>query len=280
MKFGARALPAIPKDNTDRNRTSPFAFTGNKFEFRMLGSTLSISDPNTVLNTIVADVLAEFADRLEATDDFVNEVNTIIKETYREHKRIIFNGDGYSAAWELEAKERGLLNLRSTVDAVVHWIDTKNIELFERHKVLNRVELQCRLDIALENYCKTIHIEALTLIDMVSKNIIPAISRYINDLSVCVVNKKAAFGEIDCEVEQKIIAKLNTYLKEIYTLVRKLEKSVAAADSMHGLEEAKAYNRSVNALMGELRKPIDAAELITAKDYWPFPDYSDLLFTI
>ena len=280
MKFGARALPAIPKDNTDRNRTSPFAFTGNKFEFRMLGSTLSISDPNTVLNTIVADVLAEFADRLEATDDFVNEVNTIIKETYREHKRIIFNGDGYSAAWELEAKERGLLNLRSTVDAVVHWIDTKNIELFERHKVLNRVELQCRLDIALENYCKTIHIEALTLIDMVSKNIIPAISRYINDLSVCVVNKKAAFGEIDCEVEQKIIAKLNTYLKEIYTLVRKLEKAVAAADSMHGLEEAKAYNKSVNALMGELRKPIDAAELITAKDYWPFPDYSDLLFTI
>ncbi len=280
MKFGARALPAIPKDNTDRNRTSPFAFTGNKFEFRMLGSTLSISDPNTVLNTIVADVLAEFADRLEATDDFVNEVNTIIKETYREHKRIIFNGDGYSAAWELEAKERGLLNLRSTVDAVVHWIDTKNIELFERHKVLNRVELQCRLDIALENYCKTIHIEALTLIDMVSKNIIPAISRYINDLSVCVVNKKAAFGEIDCEVEQKIIAKLNTYLKEIYTLVRKLEKAVAAADSMHGLEEAKAYNKSVNALMSELRKPIDAAELITAKDYWPFPDYSDLLFTI
>ena len=280
MKFGARALPAIPKDNTDRNRTSPFAFTGNKFEFRMLGSTLSISDPNTVLNTIVADVLAEFADRLEATDDFVNEVNTIIKETYREHKRIIFNGDGYSAAWELEAKERGLLNLRSTVDAVVHWIDTKNIELFERHKVLNRVELQCRLDIALENYCKTIHIEALTLIDMVSKNIIPAISRYISDLSVCVVNKKAALGEIDCEVEQKIIAKLNTYLKEIYTLVRKLEKAVAAADSMHGLEEAKAYNKSVNALMSELRKPIDAAELITAKDYWPFPDYSDLLFTI
>ena len=280
MKFGARALPAIPKDNTDRNRTSPFAFTGNKFEFRMLGSTLSISDPNTVLNTIVADVLAEFADRLEATDDFVNEVNNIIKETYREHKRIIFNGDGYSTAWELEAKERGLLNLRSTVDAVVHWIDTKNIELFERHNVLNRVELQCRLDIALENYCKTIHIEALTLIDMVSKNIIPAISRYINDLSVCVVNKKAVCSEIDCEVESSIITKLNGYLKEIYTLVGKLEKAVAAADSMNGLDEAKAYNKSVNAIMSDLRKPIDAAELITAKDYWPFPDYSDLLFTI
>ncbi len=280
MKFGARALPAIPKDNTDRNRTSPFAFTGNKFEFRMLGSTLSISDPNTILNTIVADVLAEFADRLEATDDFVNEVNNIIKETYREHKRIIFNGDGYSAAWELEAKERGLLNLRSTVDAVVHWIDAKNIQLFERHNVLSRVELQCRLDIALENYCKTIHIEALTLIDMVSKNIIPAISRYINDLSLCVVNKKAAFGELDCEAEGKIVQRLNACLKEIYHLVSRLEKAVAAADSLSGLPEAKAYNKSVNTLMSELRVPIDAAELITAKDYWPFPDYSDLLFTI
>ena len=280
MKFGARALPSIPKDNTDRNRTSPFAFTGNKFEFRMLGSTLSISDPNTVLNTIVADVLCDFADRLEATDDFVGEVNNIIKETYREHKRIIFNGDGYSAAWELEAKERGLLNLRSTVDAVVHWIDAKNVSLFERHNVLNRVELQCRLDIALENYCKTIHIEALTLIDMVRKNIIPAISRYINDLSLAVINKKAAFGEIDCSVEQKIVEKLSGYLKEIHSLCGKLEKAVAAADSLSGLDEAKAYNKPVNTLMSELRAPIDAAELITAKDYWPFPDYSDLLFTI
>ena len=280
MKFGAKALPSIPKDNTDRNRTSPFAFTGNKFEFRMLGSTLSISDPNTVLNTIVADVLKEFADRLEGTDDFVGEVNAIIKETYREHKRIIFNGDGYSHAWEIEAKERGLLNLRSTVDAVVHWIDAKNIELFARHNVLSRVELQCRLDIALENYCKTIHIEAITLIDMVRKNIIPAISRYINDLSLTVINKKAAFGEIDCNTEEKIVGKLNRYLCSIYELVHRLEKAVAAAESQSGLEEAKAYNNSVNAVMSELRVPVDKAELLCAKDYWPFPDYSDLLFTI
>ena len=162
----------------------------------------------------------------------------------------------------------------------MHWIDAKNVSLFERHNVLNRVELQCRLDIALENYCKTIHIEALTLIDMVRKNIIPAISRYINDLSLAVINKKTAFGEIDCSVEQKIVEKLSGYLKEIHSLCGKLEKAVAAADSLSGLDEAKAYNKSVNALMSELRAPIDAAELITAKDYWPFPDYSDLLFTI
>ncbi len=281
MKFGARALPAIPKDNTDRNRTSPFAFTGNKFEFRMLGSTLSISDPNTVLNTAVADVLKGFADRLENADSFVDEVNNIIKETYREHKRIIFNGDGYSAAWELEAKERGLLNLRTTVDAVVHLIDTKNIELFERHKVLSQVELQCRLDIALENYCKTIHIEAMTLMDMVTKSIIPALNRYIGHLSKHAINKRTAFGnDIDCSVEQDIVSKLNSYLKEIYTLVKKLEKAVAAAESCEGLDKAKAYNTSVCNIMEKLRVPIDKAELLTEKKFWPFPDYTDLLFTI
>ncbi len=281
MKFGARALPAIPKDNTDRNRTSPFAFTGNKFEFRMLGSTLSISDPNTVLNTAVADVLKEFADRLESADNFVDEVNEIIKETYREHKRIIFNGDGYSAAWELEAKERGLLNLKTTVDAVVHLIDAKNVELFEGHKVLSQVELQCRLDIALENYCKTIHIEAMTLMDMVTKSIIPALNRYIGHLGKHVINKRTAFGEdIDCSVEQDIVTKLNANLKEIYTLVKKLEKAVAAAESCEGLEKAKAYNNSVNDIMAKIRIPIDKAELLTEKQFWPFPDYTDLLFTI
>lgn len=279
MKIGAKILPSIPKDNTDRNRTSPFAFTGNKFEFRMLGSALSISDPNTVLNTIVADVLCEFADRLEVADDFLAEVNAIIKETYASHKRIVFNGDGYSNSWEAEAEKRGLTNLRTTVDAVVHMTDEANIELFERNKVLNRVELASRQEIALENYSKTIHIEAITLIDMVRKDIMPAISRYIGELARIVAYKNQAFG-IPSEVETKVAIDLNGYLEEIASLTERLEKAVRRAEKLAHTEQAQAYNGAVNPLIGKLRKPIDAAELITDKKYWPYPSYAELLFNI
>ena len=279
MKIGAKILPSIPKDNTDRNRTSPFAFTGNKFEFRMLGSALSISDPNTVLNTIVADVLCEFADRLEVADDFLAEVNAIIKETYASHKRIVFNGDGYSNSWEAEAEKRGLTNLKTTVDAVVHMTDEANIELFERNKVLNRVELASRQEIALENYSKTIHIEAITLIDMVRKDIMPAISRYIGELARIVAYKNQAFG-IPSEVETKVAIDLNGYLEEIASLTERLEKAVRRAEKLAYTEQAQAYNGAVNPLIGKLRKPIDAAELITDKKYWPYPSYAELLFNI
>ena len=279
MKIGAKILPVIPKDNTDRNRTSPFAFTGNKFEFRMLGSALSISDPNTVLNTIVADVLCEFADRLEAADDFMAEVNAIIKETYAKHKRIVFNGDGYSDSWEAEAQARGLSNLRTTVDAVVHMTDQKNVELFERNHVLNRVELASRQEIALENYSKTIHIEAITLIDMVRKDIIPAISRYIGELSNTILAKRQALG-IPNQVEVDIALNLNSYLSDIASLTERLEKSVRRAERLSFTEQARAYNGPVNTLIKKLRKPIDAAELITDKKYWPYPSYAELLFNI
>lgn len=279
MKIGAKILPSIPKDNTDRNRTSPFAFTGNKFEFRMLGSALSISDPNTVLNTIVADVLCEFADRLEVADDFLAEVNAIIKETYASHKRIVFNGDGYSNSWEAEAEKRGLTNLKTTVDAVVHMTDEANIELFERNKVLNRVELASRQEIALENYSKTIHIEAITLIDMVRKDIMPAISRYIGELARIVAYKNQAFG-IPSEVETKVAIDLNGYLEEIASLTERLEKAVRRAEKLAYTEQAQAYNGAVNPLISKLRKPIDAAELITDKKYWPYPSYAELLFNI
>ncbi len=279
MKIGAKTLPSIPKDNTDRNRTSPFAFTGNKFEFRMVGSALSVSGPNTVLNTIVADVLKGFADRLEAADDLMMETNLIIKETYRNHKRIIFNGDGYADGWKTEAEKRGLTNYPTTVDALPHLLDTKNIELFARNGVYNEAELKCRTEIALENYSKTIHIEALTLIDMVRKGIIPAIEHYMAKMCNNVIAKKAAVKGIDCSVEKDIIEKLNGYLKEIYDLTARLDAAVADANRNY-IAEAKKYKNCVLPLMDALRVPIDAAELITDKTYWPYPSYADLLFRI
>ena len=281
MKIGAKILPNIPKDNTDRNRTSPFAFTGNKFEFRMLGSTLSISDPNTILNTIVADVLCEFADRLENAENFLDEVHNIIKETYSAHKRIVFNGDGYAEVWEKEAKKRGLLNLSSTVDALAYMTEEANITLFEKHGVLNRAELVCRKDIAYENYSKTIHIEALTMIDLVQKYIEPAISSYVAELSANMLAKRAALGKAcDCIMEKNIANTLNTCLREIHLLTEELKMAVEYASSKGIVEQAAAYNAKVRTTMEKLRLPIDRAELITDKKKWPFPSYADLMFNV
>ncbi len=279
MKIGAKTLPNIPKDNTDRNRTSPFAFTGNKFEFRMCGSSLSVSGPNTVINTVVADVLKGYADRLEVAEDFIAEVNCIIKETYLNHKRIIFNGDGYAEDWVIESKKRGLINYPTTVDAVVHLTDKKNIELFARNGVFNEAELECRKEINLENYSKTVHIEAVTLIDMVRKSIIPAVTWHINKLSKTVVNKKAAVKGIDCSVEKETIKTLNNCVIKMHELSKKLEQAIPNK-KMHYLDEALAYKNNVLPLMAELRKPVDEAELITDKRKWPFPSYADLLFKI
>lgn len=281
MKIGAKILPVIPKDNTDRNRTSPFAFTGNKFEFRMLGSALSISDPNTILNTIVADVLYDFADRLEVTEDFMAEAHNIIKETYTSHKRIVFNGDGYADVWEKEAKKRGLLNIRSTVDALKYMTEEDNIALFEKHGVLNRAELSCRQEIAYENYSKTIHIEALTMIDLVQKYIEPAISKYVADLADNITKKKAAFGrDFNCIMEKNVAKQLNIYLKEIHLAAEELKKAVAFTNGKTVAVQANLYNAEVRIIMEKIRVPIDKAELITDKKHWPFPSYGDLMFNI
>lgn len=276
----ADIIPSIKKDNTDRNRTSPFAFTGNKFEFRMLGSASSISDTNVMLNTMVADVFEEFADRLENAKDFEDEINKIIKDTMDNHKRIIFNGDGYSEEWEKEAERRGLLNLRSTVDALPLLKSEDNIKMFEHHKVLSRTEINSRVDIILENYAKTIHIEALTLIDMMNREIVPAITSYTNQLCIAVLNKNNV-GGISSTVERELIARLSAANKEIYALTSQLKMAVASAErTTDVLEKAQMYHDTILKLMGDIRKYADSAECVVPSSYWPYPSYGDLLFNI
>ena len=276
----ADIIPSIKKDNTDRNRTSPFAFTGNKFEFRMLGSASSISDTNVMLNTMVADVFEEFADRLENAKDFEDEINKIIKDTMDNHKRIIFNGDGYSEEWEKEAERRGLLNLRSTVDALPLLKSEDNIKMFEHHKVLSRTEINSRVDIILENYAKTIHIEALTLIDMMNREIVPAITSYTNQLCIAVLNKNNV-GGISSTVERELIARLSAANKEIYALTSQLKMAVASAErTTDMLEKAQMYHDTILKLMGDIRKYADSAECVVPSSYWPYPSYGDLLFNI
>ena len=280
MNMGADIIPAIRKDNTDRNRTSPFAFTGNKFEFRMLGSASSISDTNVMLNTMVADVFAEFADRLEKAENFQNEINAIIKETMDEHKRIIFNGDGYSSEWEIEAEKRGLLNLRSTVDAIPLLKTEKNIEMFSRHGVLSRTEINSRVDIILENYTKTLHIEALTLIDMMNREVVPAITAYSDVLCNAVLNKNS-IGGINSTVERELIARLSAANKEIFSLTGELKMAVSSAERTKDIiEKATAYHDIILKLMSDIRKYADSAESVVPSNYWPYPSYGDLLFNI
>ena len=281
MTIGAEVIPYIRKDNTDRNRTSPFAFTGNKFEFRMLGSSSSISDTNVMLNTIVADVFCEFADRLEKADDFNSEVNSIIKETIREHKRIIFDGDGYSNNWQCEAEKRGLLNLKSTVDAIPYLSREENVQLFERHGVLNKTEIVCRSEIMLENYSKTVHIEALTLLEMIKRDVMPAISDYVAKLCQTASQKRAVSRKIDCSVEAKAAEKLSSINLKLSTLVNELEASVDDAQSTENLlERAKIYRNCVLVSMEEIRTLSNDAEMIVARQYWPYPTYGDLLFKV
>ena len=280
MNMGSEVIPSIRKDNTDRNRTSPFAFTGNKFEFRMLGSASSISDTNVMLNTMVAEVFSIFADRLEKAEDFKKEINLIIKEVVEQNGRIIFNGDGYSDEWEREAERRGLLNLRSTVDAIPLLKSEKNIEMFEKHKVLNRTELSSRVDIILENYTKTLHIEALTLIDMMNREVVPAITAYTDKLCRAVLNKNS-LGGINSTVERELIARLSAANKEIYTLTGELKMAVSSAErTTDVLEKALQYHNKILCLMGDIRKYADSAESVMPSDCWPYPSYGDLLFSI
>ncbi len=280
MNMGSEVIPAFRKDNTDRNRTSPFAFTGNKFEFRMLGSASSISDTNVMINTMVAEVFSVFADRLEKANDFNNEVDAIIKEVVNENGRILFNGDGYSKEWEKEAEKRGLLNLRSTVDALPLLKSDKNIEMFEKHKVLSRVEINSRVDIVLENYAKILHIEALTLIDMVNREIIPAISAYSDKLCRSVLNKNS-LGGVNTNVERELISRLTAANNEIYSLTDSLKIAIATAERTADVfEKARFYHDEILSLMADIRKYADSAESVMPSDSWPYPSYGDLLFSI
>ena len=270
MKLGADIIPLFGKDNTDRNRTSPFAFTGNKFEFRMLGSASSISDTNVMLNTMVADVFSEFADRLEKADDFDNELHSIIKDTISKHKRIIFNGDGYSDEWKAEAEKRGLLNLESTVDALPLLKTEKNITMFEKHGVLSRAEINSRVDIVLENYSKILHIEALTLIEMMNRAVIPAISEYTNRLCTGLINKRSLGIKFDDLADTEIIARLSAAGTEIYKLTGDLKMAVMSAEKIPDmLERATKYHDEVLRLMNDIRKYSDSAEAVVSKDCWP-----------
>ena len=281
MTVGADIIPFIRRDNTDRNRTSPFAFTGNKFEFRMLGSASSISDTNVMLNTMVADVFAEFADRLENAADFEKELNLIIKETVKAHKRIIFNGDGYSDDWQAEAQKRGLLNLKSTVDALPLLKSEENIAMFERHGVLSRAEINSRVDIVLENYCKVLHIEALTLIEMMNRQVIPAISEYTDRLCTALSHKRALNINADESADREIIARLSAAGAEIYKLTGDLKMAVSSAEKIADmLEKATAYHDIVLKLMTDIRKYADSSEAVVSMDVWPYPSYGELLFSI
>ena len=279
MKMGADVIPEFKKDNADRNRTSPFAFTGNKFEFRMLGSASSISDTNVMLNTMVADVFREYAERLEKAENIESEVNAIVSDCVNSHKRIIFNGDGYSKEWEKEAEKRGLLNLPSTVDALPYLKTNENVALFERHGVFNRAEIDSRVDIILENYAKIIHIEALTLIEMMNRDVIPAITAYTSTLCEA-VNNKNAIGA-DNSVERELVSKLSAANKEIFSLTSQLKGAVASAErSFDTFEKANEYRNIILTLMSDIRKYADSAESVMPKNYWPYPTYGDLLFKI
>lgn len=281
MTVGTEVIPHFRRDNTDRNRTSPFAFTGNKFEFRMLGSGSSISDTNVMLNTMVADVFEQFADRLENADDFENEVRAIVRETVIKHQRIIFNGDGYSDEWVEEAAKRGLLNLRSTVDALPYLRSSENVVLFEHHHVLDRVELNSRTDIMLENYGKTLQIEALTLISMIRRDVIPSIAKYIDFLCRSVSDRKNIIATADCTMELELIERLSALNASMYDLCSQLDVALNKAQKCANItEQAVIYRKEVLFIMENIRNAADEAETVTAREYWPYPGYEELLFNI
>ena len=283
MEIGVDVLPKFPKDSTDRNRTSPFAFTGNKFEFRMLGSANSIACANIMLNTAVADALCDFADKLEKVKqkDFQAELAKLIKETITAHKRIIFNGNGYDDNWIKEAVDvRGLLNLRSTPEAMDMFLDQKNQDLFLKFGVFSIAEMQSRHDILLENYSKTINIEALTMIDMAKKDIIPAITTYIKELSDTAIAVKSASG-IEATFEKDLIVKLVKLQQTISEKINMLENAVVSVHEITDIsEQSYAYRDSVFVAMQDLRAYVDKAESICAAKYWPYPSYGELLFGV
>ena len=282
MKLGVNVLPKFNRDTTDRNRTSPFAFTGNKFEFRMLGSSNSIACANIMLNSAVAECLKLYADRLEKAGDFETALHETLRETIRDHKRIIFNGNGYDDAWLKEAVEkRGLLNYRTTPDCIPHLLDEKNVRMLTSHKVFSEAELRSRCEILLDNYCKTVLIEANTMIDMARREIAPAVSGYAAELAHTAAAKKAVDSSLSCGYETELLKKLAMLEDQIMIRSEELQEAVLEVQDIGDIaEESRRIRDTVLGKMGQLRVACDSAETMTAKKYWPFPTYEDLLFSV
>ena len=277
MQLGVHVLPPVPKDTTDRNRTSPFAFTGNKFEFRMLGSSFSVADPNTTLNTIVAASLRDFYDELEGAKDFNLAVQELVRRTYKEHRRIVFNGNNYAPEWIREAEKRGLLNLQSSPDAYDTFLLQKNIDLFGSFKIFNSVEMHARYEILNEEYSKTVHIEAVTLVDMVNKQIRPAVDRYMTELSSSVASRKAVIPQLECRSALERISKLSVLTDELADRTDRLDELVHQASAYQGSELAHFSQRSLISQMQSVREVCDSLELIVDEKIWPYPTYGQML---
>ncbi len=281
IEVGVDVLPSFQRDDTDRNRTSPFAFTGNKFEFRMVGSSQSIACPNMILNTIVAQELSEFADELESAENFTDALNELLSKTIKNHKRILFDGNNYSEEWQNEAEKRGLLNLKTMIDALPYYISQKNIKLFSKNKVLSEKEVYSRYEIQMDNYCKVMHIEALTMLDMARKEILPAVNLYIGEITNIALAKKKLKEAIDNEVEIDMIEKLTSMIKEFYNKIEALSDVMEnISEDMNIMDKAIYYKDYVRKAMKELRDIADKLELNTSSDFWPYPTYADILFSI
>ena len=281
LRIGVHTLPKFQKDATDRNRTSPFAFTGNKFEFRMLGSSESISCANTVLNTSVAEELKQFADILEGAENFEATLHELIRKTIAEHKRIIFNGDGYDASWVKEAERRGLLNLKTTPDALAHLLDKKNIDLFAAHNVYSETELVARHEVKLENYCKVVNIEAQTMLDMARKDYLPAMARYTADLSAGITAKLNAIPDSDCSYERDSVKTISALLGAAHRAAGKLERDLLESKSItDSVELADFFKTTIIDDMCALRISVDSMESTASAEYWPVPSYGEMLFGV
>jgi len=281
MEIGVTVIPRFQKDSTDRNRTSPFAFTGNKFEFRMLGSTFSIAGPNIVLNTIVADVLRQFADSLEGSKDFNSDLSALIKKTVSGHKRIIFNGNNYSREWTAEAKNRGLSNLMTTVDALPEFVSKKSVQLFTSHNVLTETEIHSRYEIMMEAYCKTLHVEALTMLDMIKGTIIPACVDYQRELFELLKHKKAYGDSYNSSIEEYLLDNITKLSACLLKKLTALESPLfEPGEEMNILERALFYRDRVFIAMSELRLIVDELETFVAKKHWPIPTYAELLYSV
>lgn len=281
LTLGVDTLPSFPKDSTDRNRTSPFAFSMNKFEFRSLGSSLSISCPNIMLNTIIAEAFSQFADILEKADDFTTSLNALIRDNLKQHSRIIFNGNGYDEAWVKEAKKRGLLNLKNTAEALPEFLKPKNRALFTKHKVHSELEMESRYEVLMENYCKVLHIEALTMIDMSKKDIFPSVLKYLKELSET-VNQLANFTfRVQLKGIQRIALSLINLFNKADDELLVLENELENLKTIEGVTKtAQYYANNIIPAMEALRKSCDEMESLTAKEHWPFPSYADLLFRV
>ena len=281
MNIGVKVLPAFRRDTTDRNRTSPFAFTGNKFEFRMPGSGASISCPSYILNTTVAEALSQFADTLEASKDKESAIKALIKETYTKHKRIVFNGNNYSEEWVATAEKRGLMNLKSTVDALIYYTSEKNVALFKKHGIFSEIEVRARQEIILKDYCNILNIEALTMVDMVYKDILPAVSGYIKTLADAALSKQALIPDLPCDFEKELTASLASISHGLYQSVQELDNALIEVNAIEELiPAAEYYNQKVLPIMQEIRINADTLETLTSSDSWPFPTYGEILFSV